>query len=117
MYNPGGKPMVEHAALPFANEGFDAVCMFSVITHQAPDEAMAIFSLIRKSIMTRHLYFTAFIDEKVDSYLDADSANPRHQSTYNHDLMRSLLAEAGWSTERIYEPSFGQQTAFVCLPL
>jgi 2-polyprenyl-3-methyl-5-hydroxy-6-metoxy-1,4-benzoquinol methylase len=117
MYNPGGKPTVEHTTLPFANEEFDAVCMFSVITHQAPDESMAIFSLIRKSIMTKHLYFTAFIDEKVDSYLDADSANPRHQSTYNQDHMRRLLAEAGWGVERVYEPSFGQQMAFVCLLL
>ena len=117
MYNPNGKPLFEHATLPFAGERFDAVCMFSVITHQAPDEAMAIFSLIRKSIITKHLYFTAFIDEKVDSYLEADSANPRHQSTYNQDFMRSLLDKTGWSIERVYETSFGQQPSFVCLPL
>ena len=116
MYNPGGKPLLEHATLPFGGERFDAVCMFSVITHQAPDGAMAIFSLIREAITTRHLYFTAFIDAKADSYVEADSANPLHQSTYNPGLMRSLLDEAGWSIERVYEPSFGQQTAFVCLP-
>jgi SAM-dependent methyltransferase len=117
MYNPGGKPLSEHATLPFGGERFDAVCMFSVITHQAPDEAMAIFSLIRNSITTGHLYFTAFVDDKVDSYVEADSVNPRHLSTYSQSLMRSLLNEAAWSVERIYEPSFGQQTAFVCLPL
>ena len=116
MYNPNGKPLSEKTILPFAGEKFDAVCMFSVITHQAPDEAMAILSLIRKSIVTKHLYFTAFIDDKVDSYIEADPAKPRHKSTYNQSLMRTLLVEAGWRIEQMYDPSFGQQTAFVCLP-
>ncbi len=117
MYNPNGKSMGEYTVLPFASERFDAVCMFSVITHQAPNEAMAILSLIRKSIRTKHLYFTAFIDDKVGDYVEADPVNPRLLSTYNPGLMSNLLNEAGWRIERIYEPSFGQQTAFVCLPV
>jgi hypothetical protein len=107
--------MVEHAALPFANERFDAVCMFSVITHQAPDESMAIVSRFRGSIISKHHYCTAFIDGKADSYLDADPVSPRHLSTYNQGLMRNLLDKAGWRIGRVYEPSFGQQ--IVCLPL
>jgi hypothetical protein len=78
---------------------------------------VAIFSLIRKSVITERLYFTAFIDEKVDDYIEADPVNPRLLSTYNQGLMRSLLDDAGWGIERVYEPSFGQQTAFVCSPL
>jgi hypothetical protein len=116
-YQPGGKPIGEYTALPFAAERFDAVCMFSVITHQAPSEAAKIFSLIRRSIVTEHLYFTAFIDESVDGYVEADPAKPLHLSTYNPALMRSLLGESGWRIERVYEPSLFQQTAFVCSPL
>ncbi|HEY1475224.1 MAG TPA: class I SAM-dependent methyltransferase [Pseudolabrys sp.] len=33
LYNPRGTPLAEHHGLPFAAERFDAVCMFSVITH------------------------------------------------------------------------------------
>jgi 2-polyprenyl-3-methyl-5-hydroxy-6-metoxy-1,4-benzoquinol methylase len=95
MYHAGGKPIDEHIALPFAAERFDAVCMFSVITHQAPSDAVNIFSLIRRSIVTHHLYFTAFIDENVDGYVEADPANPLLRSTYNPALMRRLLGEAG----------------------
>jgi hypothetical protein len=117
MYHPGGKPISEYTALPFAAERFDAVCMFSVITHQAPSDAAKIFLLIRRSIVAEHLYFTAFIDENVDAYVEADPANPLRLSTYNPSLMRRLLGEAGWQIERVYEPSLFQQTAFVCLPL
>jgi hypothetical protein len=109
--------MGEHAVIPFADERFDAVCMFSVITHQAPDEATAILSLIRKSIITKHLYFTAFIDEKLADYIEADPAHPLLLSTYNPGFMGSLLEKTGWRIERVYEPSFPQQTAFVCSPL
>jgi SAM-dependent methyltransferase len=116
MYNPSGKPLDEKAALPFAGESFDAVCMFSVITHQAPDEAMTIFSLIGNSIGTKHLYFTAFIDKNVENYIEADPATPRHMSTYSPNLMSRLLDETGWRIEKTYEPSWGQQTAFVCSP-
>ena len=56
MYNPAGRPLEAHAKLPFADENFDAVCMFSVITHQAPSEAAAILSSIRNSVATQHLH-------------------------------------------------------------
>jgi len=71
----------------------------------------------RHSIMTKQLYFTAFIDEKVDEYIEADPANPRHLSTYSPGLMNGLLKESGWRIEQIYPPSSLQQTAFVCSPL
>jgi hypothetical protein len=116
MYRPDGQPIGEHTVLPFAGERFDAVCMFSVITHQTPDEAMAIFSLIRRSVVAPHLYFTAFIDDKVADYIEADPGNPGHMSTYNSALMRSLLAQTGWRVDQVYEPTDLQQTQFVCLP-
>jgi hypothetical protein len=115
MYCRDGKPLIDFTSLPFADERFDAVCMFSVITHQAPDEAAAIFSLIRQSIDAEHMYFTALIDETADSYFEADALNPRNMSTYNSGFLRSLLDETGWDVQQTYEPSFGQQTAFVCV--
>jgi SAM-dependent methyltransferase len=117
MYRPDGKAIEEYTELPFAGESFDAVCMFSVITHQAPSEVRAILSLVGKSIRTEHLYFTAFIDEKVANYVEADPANPRLMSTYNMSLMTNLLDGAGWRIKRVYEGSLLQQTAFVCLRL
>jgi hypothetical protein len=117
MYRPNGTPLSEFTALPFAGERFDAVCMFSVITHQAPDEAVAIFSLIRKSIVTPHLYFTAFIDGTVNDYVEVDPVTPRLLSTYNQSLMINLLTKAGWRVERAYEPRPLQAHAYVCSPV
>lgn len=115
-YRPGGKPINEYDALPFADEKFDAACMFSVITHQAPDEARAIFSLIRKSLVVDQLYFTALVGDAVGGYIEADPANPRHLSTFSSSLIGNILNETGWEVCRVYPPSFGQQTAYVCSP-
>jgi SAM-dependent methyltransferase len=116
MYNPEGKPMREYGALPFAGESFDVVTMFSVITHQLPSDAAEIFALIRKSLATEYLYFTASIDKSADDYIEGDPANPLLLSTYNPGLMTRILRKAGWRIERIYEPSPFQLTAFVCSP-
>ncbi|WP_179296105.1 class I SAM-dependent methyltransferase [Mesorhizobium sp. WSM4312] len=104
-----------HAKPPLANESFDAVCMFSVIAHQAPSEAAAILSLIRSRLRTQHLYFTVIVST-VDGYAEADRANPRLLSTYNTALIETLVRDAGWRLEQVYEPSPVHQTAFVCSP-
>jgi Methyltransferase domain len=116
LYNPRGKPLAEHHELPLADERFDAVSMFSVITHQAPSDAAQIFSLIRRSIVTKHLYFTAFIDDSVDGYIEGNPAKPLSYSTYSPGLLRQLLTQAAWKIEHVYEPSPFQQAAFVCVP-
>ncbi len=86
--------------------------MFSVITHQDPGEAARIFSMLRPC--AERLYFTAFIDEATDGYVEGSPQQPGLMSTYSSPLMRRILAETGWSVDRVYDKSWFQLTAFVC---
>jgi SAM-dependent methyltransferase len=94
---------------------FDAACMFSVITHQKPDDAQRIFSLLWECVVPKGgLYFTAFTDEAIDEYIERDPDQVCLLSTYNPDYLIDLLEESGWLVEKIYPLSKFQQTAFVC---
>ena len=94
--------------------GFDAVCMFSVITHQAPAEAALIFEMLQPCAPL--LYFTAFTNEDIETYVEADAASPRHLSTYSTGYLVQLLEKTGWRTDAVHPPSLFQQTAFICKP-
>lgn len=118
LYNASGPPVSDTGALrALGLADFDAACMFSVITHQAPDEAATIFALVYESVRAGgQLYFTAFADASVDQYAELDQATPRHLSTYHPEHLERLVARAGWRVEEVYaasEPTV-QQTAFVC---
>jgi SAM-dependent methyltransferase len=118
LYNPAGAPVSDPATLRARGlADFDAACMFSVITHQAPDDAATIFALLHASVRAGgRLYFTAFADESVGEFAECDPATPRHLSTYHPGHLQRLLAAAGWQLEDVYPPSEPtvQQTAFVC---
>lgn len=95
--------------------GFDAACMFSVITHQKPADAELIFAMLSRCVVSGgYLYFTAFADEGVDTYTEHDPAKTCHMSTYHPASLISMVARAGWSVADVYRPSGFQQTAFVC---
>jgi hypothetical protein len=113
MYNPDGvRPSVETLDELVQLRNFDAACMFSVITHQEPEEAELIFAMLYRC--APRLYFTAFIDDGVDGYVERDPQNIGLMSTYSTARMKEILAGAGWKIEKIFPPGFFQQTAFVC---
>jgi SAM-dependent methyltransferase len=95
--------------------GFDAACMFSVITHQAPNDSALIFSMLHRCVKPGGgLYFTAFIDETVLDYIERDPSRPGLLSTYHPDFLFDLVTKSGWRVERTYLPARFQQAAFVC---
>ena len=96
----------------FGLRGFDAACMFSVITHQPPPQSELIFTMLHPC--APRLYFTALIDDSVDDYADRDPSQPLLLATYSTDHVRRLLAKTGWHLDEIFAPSRFQQTAFVC---
>jgi hypothetical protein len=112
MYNANGAVPSADALARLHLTGFDAACMFSVITHQAPSEAELIFSMLHPC--AERLYFTAFIDDAVDGYIENDPEHPRNLSTYSTTLINELLAKTGWQVENHHLPSRFQQHAFVC---
>ncbi len=108
LYRSHGRPMTEIGALGL-DGGFDVACMFSVITHQAPDEAAQIFRLLRP--LAARLYFTAHLDPDIEAYAEGEPDRPRLYSRYNPDLLATLLADAGWTLEGCFEPSCYQMWA------
>jgi SAM-dependent methyltransferase len=112
-YNPSGQVCAEDAVRVLTGDGmFDAACMFSVITHQAPDEAKRIFRMLHPC--APRLYFTALIDDAVTGYAEKASDQPGLYSAYSTAFLTRLLAEVGWTTEAIYPPWHFHQTVFVC---
>jgi hypothetical protein len=112
IYNPAGATPAAEALELMDLRNFDAACMFSVITHQAPDDAGLIFAMLHRC--APRMYFTAFVDDSVDGYVERDPHNIGHLSTYSTERMKEILACAGWAVERIFPPGFFQQTAFIC---
>lgn len=113
-YNPAGQRCGDGALSARGMLGFDVACMFSVITHQAPDEALQVFKMLRQC--AQRLYFTAFVDAAVDRYAEKDPDRPGHMSTYAPDFLSALLDNSGWHIDASYPraPMLFQQAAFVC---
>jgi SAM-dependent methyltransferase len=97
-YNPGGTPLGPDTILPVDGRSFDVICMFSVITHQLPDDAAIIFSLLRRHVRPQGwLFFSARIDDSSGaSYREHDPGAPTALSIYSSGLLYALLAAAGW---------------------
>jgi SAM-dependent methyltransferase len=117
MYNRGGNPEEDYAGLRhFAASRFDAACMFSVITHQSPDEARRTFAVLRDLTGgSGLLYFTAFLDSRFAEYGEA-AKQICLNSTYNPGYLSALCHTCGWAVERIYMPAAFQMYAVVCSP-
>jgi SAM-dependent methyltransferase len=116
MYNPDSRLVADKNLLTgMGFRDFDAACMFSVITHQDPDEAALTFAMLRESVHAGgRLYFTALVDEKTERYKERDPEKPGLLSVYNPDLVVQLVEQSGWRVEATYPPSTFQQAAYIC---
>jgi len=117
LYNPGGSAGGGHKELieQLSPEPFDLAYLYSVITHNDPGESRRIFKTMRSILGGEGaMYFTAFLDEGVGAYAELNARRHRARSTYHPDLLRSILAEAGWRVESIYPSNFVQQQAILC---
>lgn len=115
-YHPNG-PARESAVFPTVDGygEFDAVCMFSVITHQEPDEALFIFKLLHKAVgQNGQMYFTAFLNESIADYAEGLPEVPGSNSRYNPFYLCGIVERAGWRVTDIYKPINFQQFGFCC---
>ena len=113
-YNPSGG-FDPDALLRLALPPCDTASMFSVITHQNPEEARVTLTQIRRVLKDgARLYFTAFIDEGVPYYTESAPDNPGAASTYGPDALLELVQAQGWRVEAVYRPVPLQQHAVVC---
>jgi SAM-dependent methyltransferase len=64
LYNPSGTPLQEFDELPVKGSRFDLICLFSVFTHLAPDDYVAMLHLLRKHVRpTGRLLFSVFLND------------------------------------------------------
>lgn len=96
-YNRHGEPLRPDTVLPIGARTFDVVCMFSVITHQLPEDARSIFAILRGYVkQSGHLFFSAWLDEGDFGYREDDPDEPTAYSVYSLDLLTKLLASERW---------------------
>ena len=64
LYNPGGTPLAEFPSLPTDLEAFDLIGLFSVFTHLAPDDYVAMLRLLRRHVRPDgRLVFSVFLND------------------------------------------------------
>lgn len=98
MYNPNGVAMTAETPLPVGDRRFDLICLFSVITHQLPDDARVLLAILRRYVRPDgRLFFSACVDDEAGvDYYESNPDKPAGLSTYSSAHLRRMLAETGW---------------------
>ncbi len=105
LYNPQGERLDPRGPSPLRDAKFDVVCMFSVVTHQQPQEAIPIFQFLRHHIRSSgHLFFSAFIHDDNLDYRELSPDSPGHMSSYSLPYISNIITEGGWSIVSVADP-------------
>jgi len=120
-YNKTGIPLSLDTVLPLADRKFDIVCMYSVITHQLPDDAAVIFALLRRHVRDDgRLFFSAAVEEGDFGYREHFPDRPTALSFYSLRLLTQLLEAAGWRMVSFAPRVSGglpNQDTILCVPV
>lgn len=101
MYNPEGEPLSATTQLPVGDEKFDIICLFSVFTHLAPHDYVAMLKMLRQHIKPEgQLIFSLFVNESttgghghIDGFLKAlEAHDPATQAKLRQQFMDSYDA-------------------------
>lgn len=97
LYNPRGRRLGADTSLPIPENAFDVVCMFSVITHQNPADAEAIFTILRRYVApSGALFFTCFLDSGIADYEDRSPERNGGRCFYQPAFLTALVERCGW---------------------
>ncbi len=97
MYNPAGFPLSAASSLPTGERKFDLICMFSVITHQLPEDAEVLFRIFRRCIRPQgRMFFSATLEEMEENYRELIPDQPTGRSAYSPDFLQQLVERSGW---------------------
>ena len=67
MYNPEGEPLSENTRLLLDEESFDIICLFSVFTHLAPHDYVAMLKMLRRYVKPGgRIIFSLFLNEATE---------------------------------------------------
>ena len=98
MYNPQGEPLTEHSELPVDPASFDVICLFSVFTHLAPHDYVAMLKMLRRYVKPDgRLIFSLFVNETtssglgfIDSVHQSWLKNPGNVEAYKEKFQQGL---------------------------
>lgn len=122
LYNKNGRGGFDsQSVLPLGRDRtFDLIWMFSVITHQYPEDSASLFSILSKYARPDgRLFFTAFIDPRVDKFFDLLNDQPLMMAYYQLEYLLELLDNAGWKVDLSLPPDTDNnpplhQNCFLC---
>jgi 2-polyprenyl-3-methyl-5-hydroxy-6-metoxy-1,4-benzoquinol methylase len=120
-YNPAGDPLTPESVLPSDPQTFDLICMFSVITHQLPQDAEMLFRLLRRRVrVSGRMFFSANIQEMDVDYREMVPEKPAAFSAYSQCFLQQLVERAGWrilSCEGKDHHDMPIQDSMLCAPV
>jgi 2-polyprenyl-3-methyl-5-hydroxy-6-metoxy-1,4-benzoquinol methylase len=99
---------------------FDAIWLFSVITHLNPDDTDAMLAILRRAIRPNGaLLFSALLDSQIDTYRERDPDRPSAATFYNVRFLRDLVSRNRWRVCAMYPGGTARYIAdhFVCRPI
>ncbi|MFL6262240.1 MAG: class I SAM-dependent methyltransferase [Thermoanaerobaculia bacterium] len=104
-YNPTGEKITSESRWPVEGT-FDVIWLFSVFTHLDPSDANALLAILRRHVKPGGaLFFSAFLDDTVDSFEDRIPEHPLSHPCYTERYMRELVEANGWSVASVSPPS------------
>jgi SAM-dependent methyltransferase len=119
LYNPTSEKLLgPDARLPVPEQHFDIASMFSVLTHQTPDDAGHILTMLRRYVRpTGRLFLTCFLDDTIESFEDRSPERNGGRCFYNSAFLETILHRSGWQPAARYAaeaPLIGD--SLVCRP-
>lgn len=118
MYNKNGEELSPYSDLPGKISKFDLITLQSVFTHFNPKDFLALLKVLNRFASHNcKLFFTCFIDNKMDSNFEDKIENkPLLQAYYKESYVRELLIKSNWILLSSTPPSDRMQHQFVCVP-
>jgi SAM-dependent methyltransferase len=147
MYNSQGIALDAAKGLPFEDQQFDLICLYSVFTHLAPHDYSAMLKLLRPYIKhTGSVIFSLYVNEETDGghglidalarglkaspeklpegakketppFVDAHASKPLAWALYSREHAIELCEGTGWEIESLNDPEESIQHYMICKPI
>lgn len=117
-YHPQGVKITRESRLP-VDGLFDIIWLFSVFTHLDRSDADALLAILRRHVRPGGaLFFSAFLDDTIDTFEDRLPDRPLDWPCYSEQYMRQLVVANRWRVSSVHPPSPEHfiQHYLVCYP-
>lgn len=119
IHNKSGKKLTRKTNLPVSQKKYDLIWLFSVFTHLIPSDAENLLYILRRHIKDDgFIFFSAFIDNDIDSFEDRMKEKPLQQAYFNENYLRRILLKTQWQVNSYHDEDKENyiMNHFVCSP-